>query len=193
MKLPSEPTKAKPKRIRLVLPQPAPVPTKKPKLVMAGWAEVGAYYLTAQSQNSKPLLCQLIGPKQKSSSGEMVVRYWDPGYEEWRDVDVPPTYKLLKTKESEMKIPKAGAVKKAGASKAERKSVPNTWGLAFKKHGTSKNAVKEIVSFMKSEFPDKETDWSKWVDLVRGRYNRGELGQPKPKAPLAPYNGKRSK
>lgn len=68
-------------------------------------------------------------------------------------------------------------------------SVFEAWGQAFAKHGNSNSAPKLIVERMEREFPDKDTQWAKWVNNIRALYNRGDkrLGVKAPKEAIPVY------
>ena len=177
-----------------------------PEFVVAGEALAGDYFWTAQSPAKPKVLVQVIGTKHDYGELGVVLRAWVPDYEEWHDVVADPKYKLQKIKEGTVKIPKVSVVKTSvpgapakkvsaapAAKAAPRAKVPAVWGEAFKLYGTAKDAPAKIVAHMKKAFPQKDTAWEKWVELVRGRFNRGELGVAAPAKPLPPYNGKRDK
>ncbi len=66
--------------------------------------------------------------------------------------------------------------------------VYQSWGQAFLKFGKKANAPQEIVNFMKKSFPKRKTNWGKWVNVVRIKYNAGMLpGVNKPAEKLRPY------
>lgn len=93
---------------------------------------------------------------------------------------------------------------KSSAKKAEgfKKSVGRktglgvfeSWGKAFELYGTSKNAPAKIVSHMEADFPDKDTNWAKWVNNMRAAYNRGDerLATKRPKNPIPVYADERA-
>lgn len=71
-----------------------------------------------------------------------------------------------------------------------KKSVFETWVVALQKYGNDpKTAIKNIDAFMRSNFPKRKTNWAKWANLVRQRYNRGAFlkGTPIPRKPLAVF------
>lgn len=124
---------------------------------------------------------------------EVEVEVYQANVDEWKTIRLPSEYKVRHIKETEMKLTKKVAAPASGkVSKTKGKTtgvgIFDTWHVAFKKHGKDPKAV---VQFMKDEYPGRTTDWSKWANGMRQRYNRGLLG-PKPETPLAPYhtNGK---
>lgn len=73
------------------------------------------------------------------------------------------------------------------------KTVFESWGIAFKRHGTASDAPKKIVAHMKEDFPKRDTQWQKWVNALRARYNSGSLpNTAKPKNPIPVYSDKRT-
>lgn len=63
------------------------------------------------------------------------------------------------------------------------------WGVAFKTLGSKPNAPKLIVQHMKKMFPNRKTNWLKWVNKQRCEYNGGynRAGFPAPKVKLPVY------
>lgn len=188
MKLPTE------KKVKLVLPKDGPT------IIHAYEAALGQYYWTAQSDwQLKPESKVLCSPVIVDQQGQIILRHWNSALQEWMDTAVPREYKLIPIKEGTVKIPK-GSPKTAEKSKAPKapkvskrlknqlgvttkKGPEETWGVAFKNHKTAK----QIVDFMKKEFPTIDKKWDSWVNHFRLQYNKGKLGQPAPKEALEAF------
>jgi hypothetical protein len=54
------------------------------------------------------------------------------------------------------------------------------WGKAFRTFGKCHDAPERIVKYMEAEFPGRKTQWKKWVNAVRARFNSGKLPQAQP-------------
>lgn len=177
--------------------------------INAAEAKPGARYLTF-SRNSifgnarTPV--EFVG---FNPAGDVVLKCWYENLQTWSSVPVPRTYKLIPLKEEKkMKIgttvekpakntnPKtfadipveaAPANSRLAVGKTTKKDVWETWGIAFQKYGTKADAEKHIAEFMEEEFPGRKTQFSKWVNNVRIRYNNGKLGVPAPTEPIPVY------
>lgn len=156
-------------------------------------------YMTAQSPEAYkavPVKLHTIDYEKK----KVLLSAWYSNMQCWNDVWVDWDYKIRNTKESEtMKLKASTAAsksKEAGRKEVLKKTmgkttgvgVFDTWGIAFKKHGKD---PKSVVAFMKGEYPQRDTEWAKWVNGMRQRYNRGLLGE-KPTEAIPAYhmNGK---
>lgn len=61
------------------------------------------------------------------------------------------------------------------SGKSTKKGVMKTWVVALEKYKDAPNPVQKMDQFLKKEFPKRKTNWGKWANLVRQRYNRGAL------------------
>lgn len=154
----------------------------------------GETYMTAQSPEPfKHLPVRLV--QADYAKRKVLVKAWYPMTREWQEVWVEFGYKVRNPKGEEiMKIKKSvaapatnGTEKSKGVKKTVGKTtgvgIFDTWYIAFQKHGKDPKAV---VSFLKAEYPGRATNWEKWVNGMRQRYNRGLLGT-KPTTPLESY------
>lgn len=155
---------------------------------------MGTMYMTAKSAWPKQVPCRLV--KVDYLKKQVVLSAYYENLGEWNDVPVELDYPVRKMKEEEqMKLKSKKADPKTSTAKVSKTKgattgvgVFDTWALAFKKHGADPKAV---VAFMKSEYPGRSTDWAKWVNGMRQRYNRGLLtGGTAPSIPIDPYVAK---
>jgi hypothetical protein len=159
---------------------------------------LGELYMTAQSPKPKQVPCRL--EKIDYVKKQVLVSPWYQNLGEWGSVWVDWNYKIRHIKQEEkMKLKSDKAKAKEVKPGRERKTAGKTsgvgvfatWAVAFKKHGGDPKAV---ASFMHSEYPSRDTNWTKWVDAMRQRYNRGLLTDgDKPGTPIPPYKAKAEK
>jgi hypothetical protein len=78
--------------------------------------------------------------------------------------------KIVKPAKSQTKATKVPA---SVPAKAKKPGVFKTWIVALEKFGRGKDPVKNIASYLHQQFPNRKTNWAKWANLIRQRYNRG--------------------
>lgn len=168
---------------------------KRQNVLFVENTEPNTLYMTAQSTQHYAVRRLAVDEKNKLVQLEA----WYPNIQMWSKVWVDYGYLVRTLRESETMKIKAGhaaaaakrtekvEVLKKTIGKTSQKSITETWGIAFEKHGKSKNPAKDIVAYLKSEYPDRKTNWAKWVNGMRQRYNRGLLGNTAPTEPIKPY------
>lgn len=153
----------------------------------------GALYMTANKPTARYPI-RWIGVRP---NGDVIVKAYYANVQSWSTLDVPPDYKVRYLKENEQMKIKAAKAATAAAPRTDKPAtvkktigkttgvgIFDTWAIGFQKHGKDPKAV---VAFMKAEYPVRTTDWAKWVNGMRQRYNAGKLGVT-PKEHLAPYH-----
>lgn len=143
----------------------------------------GNVYMTAGSPRPKQYPGRMM--KVDWTRKEVLLEVWYPNLQAWSEIWVPINYPVRPVRENEFMKLKASVASKdtkpATAKLTIRKTIGkttgvgvfDTWGIAFSKHGKDPKAV---VTFMKAEYPHRDTNWAKWVDGMRQRFNRGMLG-----------------
>lgn len=165
------------------------------------------YRTAQQSDPAKQYLCRLQG--RSLIKDEFIIEVYFPKQRQWTPVGVPALYKLTIYNEKESSMPKVTTAPKPSktphvpvpapklqtpaknapqAHSSNGLTVYEAWGKAFEANGTKPDAPKQIVGFMTKQFPGRKTDWSRWVNPVRARYNAGKLpGVKQPLTKIKPY------
>lgn len=159
-------------------------PMRRYKTFTAGEMQHNTLYMTAQStEGYKQVPCRLV--KLLPETKTVILAAWYANLQAWFNVEVQEDYLIRNLKEEEVLKMKANIATKAAGVKTSKEvfkstygkttnvGVFQTWYIAFQKFGTNPQA---IVKFMKDEYPNRKTDWGKWVNSMRQRYNAGKIG-----------------
>jgi len=186
-----------------------PVPPDA-KVLFAKDMKPGEVYQTVQSADpKKQYMARLVEVRPE----KVLLEAYIPDKKSWSQVEVQHTYRLIPYPKEKLKVSnkkvtstrtmhnKVETLKKKpvrdasfGKQAPQRLgaksglSVYYCWGKAFAQYGNHHDAPEKIVKHMQTEFPGRKTQWKRWVNPIRARFNHGKLpGVNKPAQSLEVY------